>query len=100
MPCRLAGQVDITNGKFVFSASEAYLIEDGKLTRPVKGASLIGNGPDVLTRITMVGNDLALDTGWARVARTGSRCPWEWACRPSVSTASPWGVHGHSCERC
>src|SRR5918912_1052778 len=57
------GQVDITNGKFVFSASEAYLIEDGKLTRPVKGASLIGNGPDVLTRITMVGNDLALDTG-------------------------------------
>ena len=55
------GQVDITNGKFVFSASEAYLIEDGKVTRPVKGATLIGNGPDVLTRVTMVGNDLELD---------------------------------------
>src|SRR5699024_5016084 len=57
------GQVDITNGKFVFSASEAYLIENGKVTRPVKGATLIGSGPDVLTRVSMVGNDLGLDEG-------------------------------------
>jgi len=69
------GQVDITNGKFVFSASEAYLIEDGKLTRPVKGASLIGNGPDVLTRITMVGNDLALDTGVGTCGKNGQSVP-------------------------
>ena len=51
------GQVDITNGKFVFSASEAYLIEDGKVTRPVKGATLIGNGPEALKYVSMVGND-------------------------------------------
>jgi len=57
------GQVDITNGKFVFSASEAYLIEDGQITAPIKGATLIGNGPDVLTRVSMVGNDLKLDEG-------------------------------------
>jgi TldD protein len=69
------GQVDITNGKFVFSASEAYLIEDGKLTRPVKGASLIGNGPDVLTRITMVGNDLALDSGVGTCGKNGQSVP-------------------------
>jgi TldD protein len=69
------GQVDITNGKFVFSASEAYLIEDGKLTSPVKGASLIGNGPDVLTRITMVGNDLALDTGVGTCGNNGQSVP-------------------------
>jgi TldD protein len=69
------GQVDITNGKFVFSASEAYLIEDGKLTRPVKGASLIGNGPDVLTRISMVGNDLALDTGVGTCGKNGQSVP-------------------------
>src|SRR2546430_3540505 len=55
------GQVDITNGKFVFSASEAYLIENGQITAPIKGATLIGNGPDVLTRVSMVGNDLKLD---------------------------------------
>jgi len=67
--------VDITNGKFVFSASEAYLIEDGKLTRPVKGASLIGNGPDVLTRITMVGNDMALDTGVGTCGKNGQSVP-------------------------
>jgi len=69
------GQVDITNGKFVFSASEAYLIEHGKLTRPVKGASLIGNGPDVLTRISMVGNDLALDTGVGTCGKNGQSVP-------------------------
>src|SRR6202041_3924259 len=57
------GQVDITNGKFVFGASEAYLIEDGQITAPIKGATLIGNGPDVLTRVSMVGNDLKLDEG-------------------------------------
>jgi TldD protein len=69
------GQVDITNGKFVFSASEAYLIEHGKLTQPVKGASLIGNGPDVLTRIVMVGNDLALDTGVGTCDKNGQSVP-------------------------
>src|ERR1700722_4769351 len=57
------GHVDITSGKFVFSASEAYLIEDGKVTRPVKGATLIGNGPDAMKYVSMVGNDLALDEG-------------------------------------
>src|SRR5476649_10839 len=57
------GQVDITSGKFVFSASEAYLIENGKITVPVKGATLIGNGPDVLNKVSMVGNDLQLDSG-------------------------------------
>lgn len=69
------GQVDITNGKFVFSANEAYLIEHGKVTRPVKGASLIGNGPDVLTRITMVGNDLALDSGVGTCGKNGQSVP-------------------------
>ncbi len=59
------GQVDITSGKFVFSTSEAYMIEDGKITYPVKGATLIGNGPEALTRISMIGNDMALDT-WCR----------------------------------
>jgi TldD protein len=69
------GQVDITNGKFVFSASEAYLIEGGKITRPVKGATLIGNGPDVLTRITMVGNDLQLDEGIGTCGKDGQSVP-------------------------
>jgi TldD protein len=69
------GQVDITNGKFVFSASEAYLIEDGKVTRPVKGATLIGNGPDVLTRVSMVGNDLALDSGVGTCGKDGQSVP-------------------------
>jgi TldD protein len=69
------GQVDITNGKFVFSTNEAYLIEKGKVTQPVKGASLIGNGPDVLTRITMVGNDLALDTGVGTCGKNGQSVP-------------------------
>lgn len=69
------GQVDITNGKFVFSAAEAYLIEDGKVTAPVKGATLIGNGPDVLTRVSMVGNDLALDNGVGTCGKNGQSVP-------------------------
>ena len=69
------GQVDITSGKFVFSASEAYLIEDGKVTRPVKGATLIGNGPDVLTRVSMVGNDLKLDEGVGTCGKDGQSVP-------------------------
>ncbi len=69
------GQVDITSGKFVFSASEAYLIEGGRLTRPVKGATLIGNGPDVLTRVSMVGNDLALDPGIGTCGKEGQSVP-------------------------
>jgi len=69
------GQVDITNGKFVFSASEAYLIEDGEVTRPVKGATLIGNGPDVLTRVSMVANDLALDSGIGTCGKDGQSVP-------------------------
>jgi len=69
------GQVDITSGKFVFSASEAYLIENGKLTRPVKGATLIGNGPDVLTRVSMVGNDLELDAGVGTCGKEGQSVP-------------------------
>ncbi|MEJ2686048.1 MAG: metalloprotease TldD [Gammaproteobacteria bacterium] len=69
------GQVDITSGKFVFSASEAYLIENGRLTRPVKGATLIGNGPDVLTRVSMVGNDLELDSGVGTCGKEGQSVP-------------------------
>jgi TldD protein len=69
------GQVDITNGKFVFSASEAYLIEDGKVTAPVKGATLIGSGPDVLTRVSMIGNDLALDEGIGVCGKEGQSVP-------------------------
>ncbi len=69
------GQVDITSGKFVFSASEAYLIEDGKVTKPVRGATLIGHGPDVLTRVTMVGNDLKLDEGVGTCGKDGQSVP-------------------------
>jgi TldD protein len=69
------GQVDITNGKFVFSAAEAYMIEDGKVTYPVKGATLIGNGPDALTRVSMIGNDLALDTGIGTCGKEGQSVP-------------------------
>ncbi len=69
------GQVDITSGKFVFSASEAYLIERGRVTRPVKGATLIGNGPDVLTRVSMVGNDLRLDAGVGTCGKDGQSVP-------------------------
>ncbi len=69
------GQVDITNGKFVFSASEAYLIEDGKVTQPVKGATLIGNGPEALKFVSMVGNDLALDEGIGTCGKAGQSVP-------------------------
>ena len=69
------GQVDITSGKFVFSASEAYLIEKGKVTRPVKGATLIGDGPDVLTRVSMIGNDLQLDAGVGTCGKEGQSVP-------------------------
>ncbi len=69
------GQVDITSGKFVFSASEAYLIEKGRVTRPVKGATLIGNGPDVLTRVSLVGDDLALDSGVGTCGKEGQLVP-------------------------
>ncbi len=69
------GQVDITSGKFVFSASEAYLIENGKITQPVKGATLIGNGPDVLTRVSMVGTDMQLDSGVGTCGKDGQSVP-------------------------
>jgi len=69
------GQVDITSGRFVFSASEAYLIENGHVTRPVKGATLIGNGPEVLTRVSMVGNDLELDAGVGTCGKNGQSVP-------------------------
>ena len=69
------GQVDITSGKFVFSASEAYQIENGKLGKPLKNATLIGNGPDVLTRVSMVGNDLQLDTGVGVCGKDGQSVP-------------------------
>ncbi len=69
------GQVDITNGKFVFSASEAYLIENGKITRPVKGATLVGSGPEVLTRVSMIGNDLKLDEGVGVCGKDGQSVP-------------------------
>jgi len=69
------GQVDITSGQFVFSASEAYLVENGKITRPVKGATLIGNGPDAMTRVSMVGNDLKLDAGIGVCGKEGQSIP-------------------------
>jgi TldD protein len=69
------GQVDITSGRFVFSASEAYLVENGKVTRPVKGATLVGNGPDVMTRVSMVGNDLKLDAGVGVCGKDGQSVP-------------------------
>jgi TldD protein len=69
------GQVDITSGKFVFSASEAYLIENGKVTRPVRGATLIGNGPEVMNRVSMIGNDLKLDAGVGVCGKDGQSVP-------------------------
>lgn len=69
------GQVDITSGKFVFSTAEAYMIENGKITYPIKGATLIGNGPDVLTRVSMIGNDLLLDPGIGTCGKEGQSVP-------------------------
>ena len=69
------GQVDITNGKFVFTATEAFRIENGKVTYPVKGATLIGNGPDALTRVSMIGNDMALDGGVGTCGKEGQSIP-------------------------
>jgi TldD protein len=69
------GQVDITSGKFVFGCTEAYMIEDGKVTQPIKGAMLIGNGPDAMHRVTMVGNDLKLDTGIGMCGKAGQGVP-------------------------
>lgn len=69
------GQVDITSGRFVFSASEAYLIEDGKITAPIKGATLIGNGPEAMSQVSMVGNDLALDAGVGVCGKEGQSVP-------------------------
>lgn len=69
------GQVDITSGKFVFSASEAYLVEDGKITAPVKGATLIGNGPEAMGRVSMIGHDLELDTGIGVCGKEGQGVP-------------------------
>ena len=69
------GQVDITNGKFVFSMAEAYMIENGKVTRPIKGATLIGNGPDALTQVTMIGNDMSLDPGIGTCGKDGQSVP-------------------------
>ncbi|MDG1454541.1 MAG: metalloprotease TldD [Methylophilaceae bacterium] len=69
------GQVDITSGKFVFSAAEAYMIEDGKISYPIKGATLIGNGPDVLTRVSMIGNDMELDSGVGTCGKEGQSVP-------------------------
>ena len=69
------GQVDITSGKFVFSAAEAYMIEDGEITYPVKGATLIGNGPEVLKRVSMIGNDMALDSGVGTCGKEGQSVP-------------------------
>jgi TldD protein len=69
------GQVDITSGKFVFSASEAYLIENGKIGAPVKGATLIGNGPDAMTKVAMIGNDMGLDPGIGTCGKQGQGVP-------------------------
>ena len=69
------GQVDITSGKYVFSATEGYLIEDGKVTAPVKGATLIGNGPETMQKVRMVGNDMALDAGVGVCGKDGQSVP-------------------------
>ena len=69
------GQVDITSGKFVFSASEAFWVEKGRILYPVKGATLIGNGPDALTRVSMIGNDMSLDTGVGVCGKDGQSVP-------------------------
>ncbi len=76
MPSRFGGgQVDITSGKFVFGCTEAYLIEDGKVGAPIKGAMLIGNGPDAMKRVSMIGNDMKLDTGIGNCGKGGQWVP-------------------------
>ena len=67
--------MDITSGKFVFSASEAWWVENGKILYPVKGATLVGNGPDALTRVTMIGNDMRLDSGVGTCGKEGQSVP-------------------------
>jgi TldD protein len=69
------GQVDITSGKFVFGCTEAYMIENGKVTQPIKGAMLIGNGPDAMHRVSMIGNDMKLDTGIGMCGKAGQGVP-------------------------
>ena len=69
------GQVDITSGKFVFSTDEAYLIENGRITTPVKGATLIGSGPEAMNRVSMIGNDMALDSGVGTCGKEGQSVP-------------------------
>jgi TldD protein len=69
------GQVDITNGKFVFSMSEAYMIENGRVTHPVKGATLIGSGPETMNQVAMIGHDLALDPGIGTCSKDGQSVP-------------------------
>jgi TldD protein len=69
------GQVDITSGKFVFSASQAYWVENGQIQYPVKGATLVGNGPDSLTRVSMIGNDMKLDSGVGTCGKEGQSVP-------------------------
>jgi TldD protein len=81
------GQVDITSGKFVFSASEAYWVEKGKIQYPVKGATIVGNGPDALTRVSMIGNDMRSTAASAPAARKARACRWAWASRRCASTA-------------
>ena len=86
------GQVDITSGKFVFSASEAYLIEDGKITAPIKGATLIGNGPEAMSQVSMVGSDLRWIAGSGSVARRGRACRSASVSPLSSWISSPWAA--------
>ena len=85
------GQVDITSGRFVFSASQAFLIEDGKVTAPLKGVTLIGNGPDVMHQVSMVGDDLQLDDGLGTCGKDGQSVPVEWDCQRFGSMNSQLG---------
>jgi TldD protein len=80
------GQVDITSGKFVFSASEAYWVENGKIQYPVKGATMVGSGPESLKRVSMIGNDMRWTAAWAPAARKARACPWAWASPRCAST--------------
>jgi TldD protein len=75
------GQVDITNGKFVFSCTEAYRVKDGKVGAPVKGATLIGDGATALKNVRAIGNDMALDPGMGNCGKAANGCRWAWASR-------------------